>query len=128
MSDPQRRRVRVRRSPRIGVFLLVGAVVGALVAIVSVNVNPAGASSTTPEVQTVAFLIALLAPLGALLAGIVALLVDRVSERRAKTVDAERIPPRFLSAPPRPADAAAAETETEKDEPAPVAPGDDRTT
>lgn len=125
MSDPQRRRVRVRRSPKISVFLLLGAVIGALVAIVAVNVTPPDPSSTTPEVQTVAFLIALLAPLGALAAGFVALVIDRVLERRAKTVDAERIPPQFRAAPPQ-ADAAAADV-APADDPAPAVPGDDRT-
>ncbi len=114
MSDPQRRRVRVRRSPKISVFLLIGAVAGALVAIVAVNVTPP--DPTTPTIQTVAFLAALLAPVGALIAGAVALVLDRISERRAKIVEAERIPPAFRASP-LPDDAAAA--------PAPTATGDD---
>lgn len=91
MSDPQRRRVRVRRSPKISVFLLIGAVAGALVAIVAVNVTPP--DPTTPTIQTVAFLAALLAPVGALIAGAVALVLDRIAERRAKIVEAERLGP-----------------------------------
>ncbi|WP_375389152.1 hypothetical protein [uncultured Amnibacterium sp.] len=98
MSDPQRRQVRVRRSPKVGVFLGIGAVVGALVAVVAVNVTPS--DDTTPKVQAIAFLILLLAPVGALAGGVVALLIDAVLERRAKTVEAERLPTAPPSAPP----------------------------
>jgi hypothetical protein len=91
MSDPQRRTVRVRRSPRIGVFLLLGAAVGVLVAIVAVNVTPDGGDISTG--QAIGFLSLLLAPLGALLAGVVAIVLDRIADRRARTVEAERIDP-----------------------------------
>lgn len=88
MSEPQRRQVRVRRSPKIGVFLLLGAALGAIAAIIAVNATPADA--TMPKGQAIGFLILILAPLGALLGGVVALVLDRVSERRARVVDAER--------------------------------------
>ncbi|MBW4041301.1 MAG: hypothetical protein HIU86_04120 [Acidobacteria bacterium] len=88
MSEPQRRQVRVRRSPKIAVFLLVGAVVGALAAVVAVNVTPADA--TIPQPQAIGFLILLLAPAGAVVAGAIALLIDRGAERRSKVVEAER--------------------------------------
>lgn len=91
MSDPERRQVRVRRSPKIGVFLGIGAVVGALVAIVAGNVTPQ--DSTTPREQAIGYLLLLIAPLGAIIGGAIALVLDRVAERRAKTVDAERIVP-----------------------------------
>ena len=91
MSDPQRRTVRVRRSPRIGVFLLLGAALGVLVAIVAVNVTPDSGDISTG--QAIGFLSLLLAPLGALLAGVVAIVLDRIAERRARTVEAERIEP-----------------------------------
>lgn len=90
MSDPQRRQVRVRRSPKIGVFLALGAVVGALLAVLAVSVTPADA--TIPTTQAMGFLILLLAPVGALIAGVIALVIDRTSERNARTVQAERIP------------------------------------
>ncbi|RIX30181.1 hypothetical protein [Amnibacterium setariae] len=91
MSDPQRRTVRVRRSPRIGVFLLLGAALGVLGAIVAVNVTPDSGDISTG--QAIGFLSLLLAPLGALLAGVVAIVLDRIAERRARTVEAERIEP-----------------------------------
>ena len=91
MSEPQRRQVRVRRSPRIGVFLLVGAVAGALVAVIAVNLAPA--DPATPTSQAIGFLLVLFAPLGAAAFGAFALLLDRVAERRSKIVDAERTAP-----------------------------------
>lgn len=102
MSESQRRQVRVRRSPKIGVFLLVGAAVGALVAVVAVNVTPPDA--TIPAPQAIGFLVLLLAPVGAAVSGAIALLIDRGAERRSKIVEAERTVP----APPlvaRPAEA-----------------------
>lgn len=89
MSDPQRHRVRVRRAPKVGVFLLIGAVLGALVAIVAVNVTPPDA--TVPKIQAIGFLVLLLAPLGALVLGVVALVLDRLAEHRAREVEIELI-------------------------------------
>lgn len=105
MSEPQRRQVRVRRSPKIGVFLALGAVVGALVAVVVGNVSPQ--DSATPKEQAIGYLLLLLAPLGAIIGGAVALLLDRIADRRAKTVDAERI------VPERPPEAPIAEPQAE---------------
>lgn len=91
MSEPQRTQVRVRRSPRISVFLTIGAVIGAIVAIVAVNVTPQDA--TVPKVQAIGFLILLLAPIGAAITGLIALLLDRLADRRSRIVDAERTVP-----------------------------------
>lgn len=81
------RQVRVRRSPRVGVFLALGAALGAVVALVAVAVSPVDPEVPTP--QALGFLILLLAPVGALVLGGVAVLIDRAGERRAKVVDAE---------------------------------------
>ena len=89
MSDPQRRQVRVRRAPKVGVFLLIGAVLGALVAIVAVNVTPP--DPTVPKIQAIGFLVLLLAPVGALVVGVLALVLDRIAESRARTVEVELI-------------------------------------
>ena len=108
MSEPQRRQVRVRRSPKMTVFLGIGAVVGALVAVVAVNVTPT--DDTTPAIQAIGFLILLLAPVGALVGGVVALVLEAVLERRARTVDAEltpSAPPVVEDVPPAPDDAPA---------------------
>lgn len=88
MSDPERRSVRVRRSPRIGVFLGLGAAVGAVAAVIAVASVPADPRLPTP--QALGYLILLLAPAGALVAGAVALLIEARAVRRAHTVEAER--------------------------------------
>lgn len=117
MSEPQRRQVRVRRSPKFGVFLGIGAIVGAVVAIVIGTVAPQ--DSTTPREQAVGYLVLLLAPLGAILGGAVALVLDRIADRRARTVDAERIVPLQPVGDPPAAEVAApvAETAAEPEQP-----------
>jgi multisubunit Na+/H+ antiporter MnhG subunit len=110
MSEPQRRQVRIRRSPKIGVFLLLGAVIGVLVAVVAVNVTPPDPIIAAP--QAIGFLALLLAPVGAAVLGAFALLLDRGAERRSKVVEAER------STPPVPV---VVEPPDEAD-PAPVSP------
>jgi hypothetical protein len=124
MSDPQRRQVRVRRAPKVGVFLLIGAVLGALVAVVAVNVTPPDA--TVPKIQAIGFLVLLLAPIGALVVGVFALVLDRVAERRARTVEVELIESgRSASAGVRPEDAAAEEEPRAAEVPLDPAPSAD---
>ena len=86
-SSTQHRQVRVRRSPRIGVFLALGAALGALVALVFLGITPVDPQVSTP--QALGFLVSLLAPLGALVGGAVAIVIDRVGERRSRVVQAE---------------------------------------
>lgn len=89
MSDPDRRSVRVRRSPRIGVFLGLGAALGALVALIAVASTPTDPQLPTP--QALGFLILVLAPVGALVGGAVALVLDARASRRSRTLEAERV-------------------------------------
>lgn len=91
MSDPRHQTVRVRRSPKVGVFLAIGAVAGALVALLFIGLSPADPEIPTP--QALGFLILLLAPVGALVGGGVAVVIDAVGERRAREVLAERLGP-----------------------------------
>jgi hypothetical protein len=96
MSDQPRRQVRVRRSPRIGVFLGIGVVVGAVIAVAVGTVGRTDATMTPGE--AVGFLLLLLAPLGAVVGGVLALVLDAVSERRARTLEMEA----EIIAPPAP--------------------------
>jgi hypothetical protein len=106
--------VRVRRSPKIGVFLGIGAVIGALVAIIAGNSQSADPS--IPTSQAIGYLLLILAPLGAIVGGAIALVLDRISERRARTVEAERIlPPRPVEEPIVPEEAEQPVTETVAD-------------
>ncbi|MDP3209609.1 MAG: potassium transporter Trk [Rhodoglobus sp.] len=77
--------VSIRRAPKIGAFIAVGAVLGALVTLVLTSLFP-----TDPSVGFVA-LFAYFAlygiPAGVLVGAVVALVLDRRSAKRAKSVD-----------------------------------------
>ncbi|GAA1757471.1 potassium transporter Trk [Agromyces humatus] len=85
--------VTVRRAPRFGRFIALGVVVGAIVALIltfSFSGEPA------PELgldfdrgQVFGFLLLLCGVIGAALGAVVALLIDRATARRAKSVVAE---------------------------------------
>ncbi|MCU1437685.1 MAG: hypothetical protein JWP66_772 [Naasia sp.] len=88
MSAPDRREVRVRRSPRIGSFALTGALLAVVVTLVLTFAFPE--SGDFPRTQVFGYLLVILGTLGATLGAIVALVLDRVLARRARTVAAER--------------------------------------
>lgn len=77
----------IRRAPKIGVFLVVGAALGALVTLILTSLFPAD-----PNIGFAAsygyFLIYGI-PAGVLVAALVALVVDRRSKRRTRTVSVE---------------------------------------
>ncbi|MGU3643447.1 potassium transporter Trk [Microbacterium sp. C23T] len=91
--------VRVRRAPKISVFLIVGALVGVFVAtILTFAFNgTADASPNTGVVysqgQVFGFLALICAPIGLALGGILALILDRRSRRHTQqvTVDHEQV-------------------------------------
>ncbi|MEQ1737442.1 MAG: potassium transporter Trk [Rhodoglobus sp.] len=88
MSDPERSEVRIRRAPKLGIFLLLGAVVGALVTLVLTSLF-------TPDpaigfAASFGYFLLFGAPAGAALGAIVGLIIDRVSVARARTVTVER--------------------------------------
>ena len=92
-------KVRVRRAPKISVFLLLGAAVGLLVAMILTIAfdGTAGASPNTDleytQGQVFGFLALIFVPVGLALAGILALVLDRRSRRRTHevTVDHESV-------------------------------------
>lgn len=88
MSDDDRRTVRVRRSPRIGVFLLLGVLLGVLVAVAATLLSPADPRYSAGQV--LGYLVLLAAPVGAVLGAGVAIALDALSTRRARTATAER--------------------------------------
>lgn len=84
--------VRVRRAPKISVFLVVGAVAGALVALI-LTFAFGGTAEPSPNTgveytsgQVFGFLVLICAPIGIVLAGLLALFLDRRSQRRAREV------------------------------------------
>lgn len=91
---PRRETAQVRRAPRYGVFLLVGAALGALVALVlSYSFQPSESDATGvvySQAQVFGFTLLYAVPIGMVLTGLIALLFDRLLARRARTVEIER--------------------------------------
>lgn len=81
--------VRVHRSPRYFRFMLTGAVLFAIVALVLTFSFP---ENPTYDRGTVfGFLLAICVTVGVALGAFVALLIDRATSRRARSVQADRI-------------------------------------
>jgi len=80
--------VSIRRAPRIGVFLVLGAVLGALVTLILTSLFPADPS--VGFLASFAYFCLYGIPAGVLLGGLVALVLDRISIRRARTVTVAR--------------------------------------
>lgn len=95
---------RVRRAPRYGVFLVGGALLGVLVAVILTFAfgggpiepgAPAGDKSdytglTYSTPQVLGFLALIFAPIGLAVGGVVALILDRVVGRRTREVRIDR--------------------------------------
>lgn len=81
--------VRVQRSPRYFRFMITGAVVFAVVALILTYAFPE--NPTYDRGAVFGFLLAICATVGVALGALVALLIDRAATRRARTVQADRI-------------------------------------
>ena len=82
--NEQTQQVSVRRAPKIGAFLAVGAALGFIVTLVLTSAFP-----VDPQVgfgATFGYLLLYGIPAGIVLGGVVALALDRRSRRRARTV------------------------------------------
>lgn len=90
--------VRVHRSPRYFRFMLTGAVVFAVVALVLTFSFPA--NPTYDRGSVFGFLLAICATIGVALGALVALLIDRAATRRARVVQADRIDVRLPGSEP----------------------------
>jgi len=76
--------VSIRRAPRIGVFLILGAMLGLLVTLIVTSLFPA--DPNVGFLATFAYFCLYGIPAGIALGALVALVFDAVSRRRAKTV------------------------------------------
>jgi hypothetical protein len=80
--------VTIRRAPRVGVFLVFGALLGALVTLVLTSLF-----EPDPAVgffASYAYFCLYGVPAGVLLAGLLAILIDVITTRRARTVTVAR--------------------------------------
>ncbi len=77
----------VRRAPKLGAFLFVGAALGALVTLILTSLFPADPS--VGFAASYAYFLIYGIPAGLVVAGAIGLLLDRRSRRRARTVTVE---------------------------------------
>ncbi len=80
--------VRIRRAPRVPIFLVLGAVLGAVVTLVVTLSRPIDPSVGFGPLYGYFLLYGV--PAGLVVGGLVAVLLDRVASRRARTVVMER--------------------------------------
>lgn len=80
--------VSIRRAPKVGVFLVVGAVLGALVTLILTSLFKA--DPNVGFLASYAYFCLFGIPAGLLLGALVALVLDVVSNRRARTVTVAR--------------------------------------
>lgn len=80
--------VSIRRAPRIGVFLIVGAMLGALVTLILTSLFPA--DPNVGFAASYAYFCLYGIPSGVALGALLALVLDTVSKRRARTVTVAR--------------------------------------
>lgn len=98
-SDAQGHRIvaaHVRRAPRVGVFLALGAVIGLIAAMV-LTFAFGGTNEASPntgfeysQLQVFGFLLLVCVTAGVALAGLVAAVIDRASSRHTKAVTVDR--------------------------------------
>jgi hypothetical protein len=80
--------VSIRRAPRIGVFLIVGAMVGALATLILTSLYPV--DPLVGFAATYAYFCLFGVPIGVTLGAALALTLDAISKRRARTVTVAR--------------------------------------
>ena len=83
---PETDQVKIRRAPKFGAFLAVGAVVGFIVTLILTSLFPTDPSVGLPA--TVAYFSLYGVSAGLVLGALVALILDRRSSKRAKSVSA----------------------------------------
>ena len=92
MSEPAtvtETQVRVRRSPKFLRFMIVGAVVGAVVALILTLSFPPNQEFS--PIQVFGFLLLICVVAAGVLAGLVAIIADAILSRRIRTVTADRL-------------------------------------
>ena len=87
-QPPERRQVTIRRAPKFGPFMVLGALIGFLAALIVAYTGPADPTLTRESV--LGFFTVVFAIPGLLIGALLTLLLDRISVRRMKQATAER--------------------------------------
>lgn len=87
MSTPEIEKVTVRRAPKIPAFMIVGGGVGAIVTYILTSLQPADPAVGFGALFAYFSLFGI--PAGIVLGAVVAIVIDRVSIRRARSVEVE---------------------------------------
>lgn len=88
-AAPERRQITVRRAPKFAVFLMLGALLGFLVAVAFALTGPESAEHT--RISVLGFFTMLLVLPGLAVGGLTALLFDRASIRQAQRATVEAV-------------------------------------
>jgi hypothetical protein len=114
-TDDEQTIVRIRRAPKFSVFLIVGAALGVIVALILTSSFPI--DSTVGFGATFGYFAIFGVVGGVLIGGIAALIFDRVLSRRTKTATASiaKLEPEYDDEPRAEETAAAAEADTTDD-------------
>ena len=86
-QQPQTDQVKIRRAPKFGAFLAVGAVAGFIATLILTSLFPTDPSVGLPA--TVAYFSIYGVSAGVVLGAVVALILDRISSKRAKSISVE---------------------------------------
>ena len=86
-QQPQTDQVKIRRAPKFGAFLAVGAVAGFIATLILTSLFPTDPSVGLPA--TVAYFSLYGVSAGVVLGAVVALILDRISSKRAKSISVE---------------------------------------
>ncbi len=82
-------RATIRRAPKVPVFLVLGALLGFVVTLILVSAFPSDPTIGFPA--TFGYFLLYGIPAGVVVGGVVAIVLDRVASRRARTVTVERV-------------------------------------
>ena len=87
MSEPKTEQVTVRRAPKVPVFMILGGALGAIATLILTSLYPV--DPTVGFAASFAYFCLFGIPAGVVLGALVALIIDRVSIRRARSVSVE---------------------------------------
>jgi MFS family permease len=80
--------VRVRRAPKYPVFIFGGIIIGVIVTIIAVAIAPG--AGDVPFLQAFGYFVLYGIVIGALFGAIVAVILDAIANRRARSIETER--------------------------------------